>query len=252
MARKPFYVDWTKWKVNPRRGTDPMVQDVYELPAAIMKMDKRVKRHLCKVLASKKAAPLREAIRRSEAVYKVNRLMGWKLVFRGQYLGSWSHDLAWFSMAPSTEPKLVTVRTPFEHCCHVCIGGSGFKAPSISSGRHRPGAVLEKTRIPSGIREADFQAACEIMRLRSSGVLDQSMKEIARALKDLGRGIVSYVVSPLSIHYFNGKPMAISGSPVLSPAMTHLPTPKQKKVRQSMAKTYFKPCSWCKGSGIEY
>ncbi|MEK7281099.1 MAG: hypothetical protein AAB037_01945, partial [Chloroflexota bacterium] len=135
MARSHFFIDPLEWKADQRKGLTPALQDVYELPPAIARLDRKVKGQLCKLLASEKASSLRAALRQSVKEIDMYRDMGWGLSFRATYLFAWCHELAWFAMAPSSEPTLVTVRTPFKHSCHECNGGYGYKGPGEGFGR---------------------------------------------------------------------------------------------------------------------
>lgn len=243
MAKGPFYIGPFTWKADQKKGRTPDLQDVYELPPAIARLDKRVKGQLCKLLASEKSSSLRAALKRSVKELETHRDMGWGLTFRATYMSAWCHELAWFAMAPDSGPTLVTVRTPFKRCCHVCGGGDGFKKPTSGFGRKSPGDLLETPPIPEGLQKAVAAVLQEVGSLRASGVLDPIMKEVARTMGRLGRQVNAYLMFPVVDFDIQGERAAISTGNWLAPG--HLPGPEPEP-------KYYKPCSWCRGSGAEY
>lgn len=244
MAKNPFYIDPYKWHADRRKGATPDLQDVYELPPAITRLDKKVKGQLCKLLASERSSSLRAALKRSVKELEMHRDMGWSLTFRATYISAWCHELAWFAMAPDSGPTLVTVRTPFKRSCHVCgSGGRGFKLPGEGFGRKSPGDVLENPPIPECLQKAVAAVLQEVVSLRASGVLDPIMKEVAREVGRLGRDSIAYLLFPVVRFDAQGERAAISTGNWLAPGVMPGPEPEPK---------YYKPCSWCRGSGAEY
>lgn len=222
---------------------DAALQDAYELPPAIARLDKKVKSQLCKLLTSEKSSSLHAALKRSVKELETHRDMGWSLTFRATY-SAWCHELAWFAMAPSSDPWLVTIRTPFKRCCHVCeSGGYGFKLPGEGFGRKWPGDVLETPPIPAGVRKAAAEVLQEVALLRSSGTLDPIMKEVARTMGRMGRSVNAYLVLPIIRFDAQGERVAIGHGNWLAPGVMPRPESEPK---------YYKPCSWCRGSGAEY
>lgn len=243
--KSPFFIDPLEWKADQRKGMQAAaLQDIYELPPAIARLDKRIKGQLCKLLASEKSSALRAALSRSVKELETHREMGWGLSFRATYLFAWCHELAWFAMAPSSEPTLVTVRMPFKRCCHVCgSGGYGFKGPSSGFGRKSAGDVLETPPVPAGLQTAVAAVMLEVARLRALGLLDPAMKDIARTVGRLGRSVNAYIVLPVVDFDMQGERVAVSAGRWLAPGVRPGVNPEPK---------YYKPCSWCRGSGAEY
>lgn len=239
-----FFIDEFEWKVDPRKNArHSSLQDVFELPSAIVQLDKKVKSWLCELLASEKTASLHDALERSRKELDADRAMGWGLSFRATYLFAWSHDLAWFAMAPSSGATLVTIRKPFKSCCHVCEGGGyGYKGPGEGFGRKWDGDLLKEPPIPAGLQKSVDEIKQEISLLRSSGVFDPIMKDITRAMKKLGRSPNAYIILPIFDFSVEGKTVAMCAGKWLSPGALAGVYPTR----------YYSPCSWCRGSGVEY
>lgn len=247
--RKPFYIERTNWKAEGKRGTPPALQDVFELPKGAAGMDAEVKSRLCDLLASPKAAGLRDALQSSVRALETHSTMGWGLTFRATYMFAWCHDLAWFAMAPSSAPQLVTVRTPFKRTCHVCeSGGFGFKRPSQGFGKKSDGDLLANPPIPSPLRLTIARVRNEIRGLRSNGTLDPVMRDVAKGVERLGRSINAYYILPILQFDDRGERVAISNDTWLSPGVE----PEGPAADGQDPGKYFAPCPWCRGSGSEY
>lgn len=249
--RKPFYVDRSSWSVQ-EKDAQLELQDVFELPEAVVRMDVRAKTHLCKLLESPKSKRLRDVFKASmrEAGDDSREIgLGWGLHFRAIYMSAWCHDLAWFAVTPSSAPELVKVRTPFKRTCHVCgNGGFGYRRPTDGFGKKSDGDLLAHVPLPSRLKQSVVGAREEIRRLRANGDFDVLMKEVAQGVRRLRRSINAYVILPVFQFDARGERVAISNAAWLAPGAM----PDTAAIEAGKSEKYFSPCSWCRGSGSEY
>ncbi len=257
LGETPFFVDPRDWTADRRPRLSPALQDIYILPPEIIRMDARVQRDLVAALKSSKSLPLHNALRNAARAYVPHKDWACNFFFRATFHVYWCHDLAWYGIGPPVTVKgqtydlldLHAFQQPFKRQCHHCRSVYGFKGPTMRQAKKDPGDVLKKIPIPTGIKEADLLVQKEILRLRADGGLDKSMKKISKSLEKIGRGILSYSIVPISLHFFKGDPVAIAASPWLSPAVRGLETLNAPHRERSQPRDYFRPCSFCRGEG---
>lgn len=238
-----YYIDPASWTADKKSSQQSRLTNLYDLPSAIITLDKAVCQHIVNMSTSQDF--FSQLKRMDRAIGRSSR--GWKLSIRATYLNYWVRNLVW-CIPQAKGAEIILARAPWRQQCHHCQSTSGYKVPqkNVKGIWLNKGDVLSPTEIPRNIRDAEKAVIIKILSMRAKGCFDELLIMISKTLAKLKGGLLDYLIKLHILHYLNGKEIAVSSGPWITPGI--------KAEFFSRAKgssiTYYIPCEYCGGQGF--
>ena len=177
-----FFIDPRRWRsgISQEEG----LRRCYVLPQKLIQDDEKVRRALVRVLRSKKQERARAEISR---LLDVNDADSMKLFLRAIYKGVWCRDLCWF-LGPSPGIDFFTMNMPLRRQCHHCRSSYGYPLPV--HGKPIPRSFLvDMASLPKDLLPRYRRLSEILLNMRSEGIFDDAMREIAKAMRRVQESI---------------------------------------------------------------